>query len=535
MFLFLVRERGFNIPDEDKMQLYLIEDNWNDMYRYRTMYSLCYRNLDGEIMVVGSVKIGQYGRREGRPEIPREFNDLNVEQFFSLGQGVDYYEALYRLGDDRRYEILNALNDVALHEYLYKRAMDEDVFLTSLTRSIRISAIKSQFRRLANGNAVLTRYGFVYHGPNITGAATFQMDFNVQPHSNPPTNMHIIIGRNAVGKTHLLNNMIKSLINEAPETQRCGEFVVTEVQDEFENEEYIESNELFANVVSVSFSAFDQNDPHEKSKELKRPFTYIGLKQNKRRPKTPDELTDEFADSFYAVRSRGKGQRWLQAMQMLSSDPIFDQADVGSLLRPPQIDEVVSFQETPDEANKRRPNESFDEMCALLKRKARALFHPLSSGHKIVLLTLTRLVETVEERTLVFLDEPESHLHPPLLSAFTRTLSHLLIHRNGVAIIATHSPVILQEVPRSCVWKLHRSGTRVSCKRTNIETFGESIGALTSEVFELEVMHSGFYKMLQDAVRTYGDYDTILEHFNDELGWEARSILRSLLPYEGDA
>ena len=165
----------------------------------------------------------------------------------------------------------------------------------------------------------------------------------------------------------------------------------------------------------------------------------------------------------------------------------------------------------------------------LLKRRAQKFFHRLSSGHKIVLLTLTRLVETVEERTLVLLDEPEAHLHPPLLSAFVRALSDLLIQRNAVAIIATHSPVILQEVPQSCVWKLRRRGTQLTYTRTSIETFGENIGALTSEIFELEVTFSGFYKMLRDAVEEFGDYDRIVEHFNGELGWEARAILRGLL------
>ncbi|MEK5757114.1 AAA family ATPase, partial [Acinetobacter variabilis] len=75
------------------------------------------------------------------------------------------------------------------------------------------------------------------------------------------------------------------------------------------------------------------------------------------------------------------------------------------------------------------------------------LFGQLSSGHKIVLLILTRLVETVDEATLVLIDEPESHLHPPLLSAFMSALTELLEDRNGVAIIATHSPVVVQEVP----------------------------------------------------------------------------------------
>lgn len=42
----------------------------------------------------------------------------------------------------------------------------------------------------------------------------------------------------------------------------------------------------------------------------------------------------------------------------------------------------------------------------------------MSSGHAIVLFTITRLVDTVGEKSLVLLDEPEVHLHPPLLSAF---------------------------------------------------------------------------------------------------------------------
>ncbi|MFD7630846.1 AAA family ATPase [Streptomyces sp. NPDC059851] len=69
------------------------------------------------------------------------------------------------------------------------------------------------------------------------------------------------------------------------------------------------------------------------------------------------------------------------------------------------------------------------------------------------------LIEHVAERSLVLIDEPESHLHPPLLASFIQTLSRLLTERNGVAVVATHSPpVVLQEVPRSCVYKLSGGG-----------------------------------------------------------------------------
>ena len=160
----------------------------------------------------------------------------------------------------------------------------------------------------------------------------------------------------------------------------------------------------------------------------------------------------------------------------MDSDPIFSEIDLVD-----RIDYIQSHR------NEYTRQSAEDEI--------KTIFGYLSSGHKIVALTITRLVETVEECTLVLLDEPELHLHPPLLAAFTRALSQLLINRNGVAIVATHSPVVLQEVPKCCVWILRRSGTEVAADRPAVETFGENVGILTSEVFCLEVMESGFSKL----------------------------------------
>ncbi|MDK7046806.1 AAA family ATPase, partial [Escherichia coli] len=100
----------------------------------------------------------------------------------------------------------------------------------------------------------------------------------------------------------------------------------------------------------------------------------------------------------------------------------------------------------------------------------------------------------------VLIDEPESHLHPPLLSAFIRALSDLLLDRNGLSIIATHSPVVLQEVPKRCVWKINRSRLSTESRRPDIETFGENVGILTREVFGLEVVKSGFHDLLVQSV-----------------------------------
>jgi hypothetical protein len=105
----------------------------------------------------------------------------------------------------------------------------------------------------------------------------------------------------------------------------------------------------------------------------------------------------------------------------------------------------------------------------------------------------------------------------------------VLINRHGVGVIATHSPVVLPEVPRSCVWKVRRTNVRVEADRPWIETFGETVGILTREIFGLEVTDSGFHKMLQDAVADGEDYDDVVGRFDGELGGEAKAIIRALI------
>jgi predicted ATP-dependent endonuclease of OLD family len=154
----------------------------------------------------------------------------------------------------------------------------------------------------------------------------------------------------------------------------------------------------------------------------------------------------------------------------------------------------------------------------------------IASGLKSFgLLQLLSMGEFIGPNHMLIWDEPENHLHPPLLAAFIRALSELLINYNGVALIATHSPVILQEVPKSCVWKITRNGSEVTPSRLENESFGATIGALTREVFELEIRQSGFHKLLENEVNKGMSYEAIKKLFNNELGDEALALIRTLI------
>ena len=117
---------------------------------------------------------------------------------------------------------------------------------------------------------------------------------------------------------------------------------------------------------------------------------------------------------------------------------------------------------------------------------------------------------------------------PPLQASYIRALSALLTARNGLAILATHSPVMLQEVPRDCVWLLFREGNITSNERPQVETFAENLGVLTREVFRVEVTQSGYHTLLQREVEAAGSVEQLFARFNDHLGAEGRAIARSL-------
>lgn len=514
-FKFKVISNKKFVPSAGRYEAFLHVDNWDDWFKFSTLFILTVFDENGVEHNVGGVKIGQFGLKSDkrRPEIPDTFDELD-ENFFSLGQDDSYYETLNMLGDDLRNHVLKKLRDLAADLELFEIAIYEEVTRESLLRNVSPTSVRGRFHRLTQGAARLTSYRFSYQAPKVRGSDVppVNLDFEVKVESQPPTNIHVLIGRNGVGKTHLLNLMTQALLADESSQNKYGTFTPLPEKETSPFSSSLEETKesLFANLVSVTFSAFDPFEPlpekRDKTDGIK--YSYIGLKRSSNTgqgigtPKSPEMFASEFLKSVRTCLIGGRGARWKSALKTLESDPIFEEAEVASL--------------------------ADDNDDSEFEKHATTLFRKLSSGHKIVLLTITRLVETVEERSLVLLDEPEAHLHPPLLSAFVRALSDLMINRNAVALIATHSPVVLQEVPKCCVWKLRRTGETAIAERPEIETFGENIGILTGEIFGFEVTQSGFHKLIDDSVNREANFELVVDKFNDQLGSEALAIARGL-------
>lgn len=489
-----------------KNVIMLRKDNWDD-YGFKTTFEAMYIDQSGNARELGSIKIAKQGV-EGNIVIadllPQSFDRLS-EEYYSLWQSADAYELVKEIADDTNINIFDELNDIAYNLDLLQRFQNDSILQKSLLRYLSQSVCQKQFHRITKGEAKLTRYNFSYKFNNDVDLV--KLDFDVVPDSYPPTNIHALIGGNGVGKTSLIKNMIDSIFDETNNEKR-GIFEYNGLENE-------DLSEQFSSVICVGFSPFDDYSYVKKYSTNKTFFSFIGtnkeydvagFEEKNHAMSLLNDIEHQFIQSFRACLTNSTKRNDLnEIFKLLENDPMFFQYRLSDL--------IVSNNLTVD----------YNKMAPYAK-----IFRKMSSGHKVVLSIIVRCIDKLVEKTILFLDEPENHLHPPLLSSLIRSISKMLIKRNGVAIISTHSPIVLQEIPKSCVWLLYRNGTFLDCQRPRYETFGENIGTLTNEIFKYEINKSGFHAMLRQSVKELLNYEDVLEKFDNQLGDEAKTLTRIL-------
>jgi predicted ATPase len=125
---------------------------------------------------------------------------------------------------------------------------------------------------------------------------------------------------------------------------------------------------------------------------------------------------------------------------------------------------------------------------------------------------------------LVLFDEPETHLHPNAVASLFNALTSILDQYDSFAIIATHSPIVLQEVPRKRAIVFEREGNVTTAQPLALESFGESVSELTRHVFETSEIPTLYRRVL----RRLADSETLEEtmsRFDEGLSMNAQAYL----------
>jgi predicted ATPase len=109
---------------------------------------------------------------------------------------------------------------------------------------------------------------------------------------------------------------------------------------------------------------------------------------------------------------------------------------------------------------------------------------PLSSGQLTFIGIAASICLHIENGTLLLLDEPEIHLHPNMITKLVELLNQFLKTTGSLAIIATHSVYFVREVPRTQVFIIRETASKViEVQNPRLKTIGAEIGAISNYIF----------------------------------------------------
>jgi len=545
MFIEVIDWRHNRIPKSySDSTFYLERDGWND-FSFFTLYHLHLSGQysdDGEPVLIGSTKILKIGQLKGDSYlINTEDLILGNESFCSLGQSLDYYERIAQLDPSLRDQILDVLRDVVIHPEYGNNFKDEEGWKTSLFRdinekddifSIAPMLISRDFHKLPG-----LELKFEFNLPNLESPIVFDFDSPKYGYRklSLPNRIAVFIGRNGSGKSTLLSKI--SRIAFASTKDRKDELLIKVGT--------INPNGLgFPKIVVLSYSAFDsfqvpgiyKQEKEQIAKDIRRGvgrYIFCGIR----------DICKELDEYLVNVQTDGEGK-------LLSSDIIEDRQQ-NTFLKSIN-DLAIEFNQLIQKIKGSEKITLLDDVLTILSEEPSLheirqvqimelsdeviinFFMQLSTGHKFVFHSIVNLVAHTDPRTLILFDEPETHLHPPILAILMKAIRRILNANNALMIVATHSPVILQETLKKHVFIMRREGKEIMVTQPDIQTFGENVGLITSAVFGLSSDITDYHTELDKVIRAIsGDSEpqTILREienlFGGELSMQARAYIMS--------
>lgn len=457
--MFYIKDMLDRKLDNNSEDIYLLKSNWDD-FGYRTTFSVLIFK-DDEYVDIGSVKISfvdssnfvfNNGYSYIYDSLPEYFESL-PNGYISLGQDLSYYQRFDELIGSEK---LRLLNDIVINNQYNELLISKNngAFNQSLNRFFSRDTY-NQVLNFLNSKEVFYDYKF-----EINNYKNSKMVFEVNPKSILPTNVHAIIGSNGVGKTRLLESIVNSYNRDMyNDLDRNLDF--DNIYSNFENAD-------FERLLFITTNIFSKLTSFNEELENKYKFKYVSFNSDS------NKFIEHVVYSIIGCKSKGREQILLLSLKKISINQ--------------------SMQRVTGRLNDILENWHFQEF-EINEEEIEGVVNSLSSGNMMILYIIANLVQLVEQKTLILIDEPETHMHPTLLSALIVVINEIAKLYNAMVIIATHSPVVLQEIPKNCVWKIFET----KIERPIINTFGENVGIITRDVYGLESQKSGFVDFIQNT------------------------------------
>ncbi len=468
----------------------LVKDNWND-YQIQTLFNFFFfPKSNAEPIHLGSIKIMKREETDTVNSIPGKFMNLD-EEYCSIGQGIEFYETLKLKLGHNFFSVLYALKDCAFFPEILERFERDQIFQTSLIRYDAQERLSRMAKHMLKNPDLTDLYKFDYIFQPKHGKEPLSISFLFESQTDLPHRIYALIGKNGTGKTQLISSLPLDLSQK--------------------NEKlFSPSLPLFSKIIAVSYSIFDKFQIPKKTAEFN--YVYCGLKESPDKILSEDVLLERFFKSIDKIKEL---ERTISLKKILGNFleveliNVFFEQD-SKLPFPDVVKDPIIFKKDIFYEHKER----------------------LSSGQNIILYIVTEIMANIRFDSLLLYDEPETHLHPNAVSQLINTIYELIDEFESYCIIATHSPLIIQEIPSRDVYIIERTNEIISAKKIATESFGENLTTLTEEVFGIRETSKQYKKIIQrmvDSGKTFEEILSILETDNIPLSLNATLYIKSLI------
>lgn len=516
-----VFQNSSRLSPSSTIDFYLETNDWND-YSYFTTYYLhsAGRLSNGTVKLLGMIQIMKIGQKENETNLLGKIFNTNTftelpENFVSISFSSSLYRNLLEIlkTKEERAIFCKSLNMIlSTNDRAYALVKDDDCFNKSLLRGTSMDAyvLKEAVNIMSSGHAVynLLSQDIRFEFSDFTGPVDIRFSRGDQGAITDmlPSRIVAFIGKNGCGKSTLLYRVARLL------------FADPSLRLRYHGVKSIKPNDIgFSVLIMLSYSAFDNfalpGNSYSDYKIIREGLDtdntgrlyFCGLRDVKREY---DALIDNTKENGEGVNNPVFEAEHCQSH--LIKDPSELAHEFGENLRRLQGNtEKWNLWKTLIENIERCCQENFSgltENSVILRIidniEYEDYFTTLSTGWKFILHAMAGILLSIERHALLLFDEPENHIHPPLLSFFLTEIRKILDMYDSVMLIGTHSPVILQELYSENVFVVRRCGDDKSITHPAIQTFGATFGDIQSDVFYLNSDQTIFYDIIDDIIDT---------------------------------
>lgn len=514
-------QNAVNLSD-DGADFFLEKNEWDD-FGYHTMYHLhATDKLTSEGNVyLGYIRIMKHGQEKHDIYLlnKKQGKQINFselpEDFVSLTTSIDVFKGLNKyLSQKDRLLFIEQMHLILNEESkYYKLVHEDDCFETSLLRDTTMNNYS-----LKKGTSLLmdktTYYNLQLQAIKINFAnvdESTDLNFSCLPKfqsNNIPNGVITFIGKNGSGKSTSIYNLAKLLYAYPDQRFRLKEKIgAIKPNDIGINKLFLLSYSPFDNFVLPGIGGEDYRVILEGLKNNDGRFVFCGIRDVKKEFESilENPQKDTYEKLFEDIRLDATSLKpinvladeFVQAMSTLEynteRNKIWDNIEKMSRGKFPEIQELM------------------DELFILDNEERKEQFLRLSTGYKYFFHSLAHIIAYIEEDSIVLFDEPENHIHPPMLSFMISSLRNILSKYQSVMLIATHSPVIVQETFSKNVFVVRRFEDKTVMSHPQIETYGANISEITSEVFDLTT----------DITKYYEAFESLYDKLDGEENWQS--------------